>query len=143
MDFNIAGPLSPDEQSQIVRTTVENFNLYLNRWPEPWPVEGTAVEWIGEGCLLRDVTGREFIDCLGGLGIFALGHRHPKVIEAVKAQMDRLPLHSQWMLNPRRDSNQPLSIWSMIAHNYSSVILNLRTISCGRCAHGSHKHTSH
>ena len=103
MDFNMAGagPLSPEEQSQIVRTTVENFNLYLNRWPEPRPVEGTAVEWIGEGCLLRDVTGREFIDCLGGFGIFALGHRHPKVIEAVKAQMDRLALHSQWMLNPR------------------------------------------
>ena len=101
MDFNIAGPLSPEEQSQIVRTTVENFNLYLNRWPEPWPVEGTAVEWLGEGCLLRDVTGREFIDCLGGFGIFALGHRHPKVIAAVKAQMDRLALHSQWMLNPR------------------------------------------
>jgi putrescine aminotransferase len=101
MDFNIAGPLSPEEQSQIVRTTVENFNLYLNRWPEPWPVDSTAVEWIGEGCLLRDVTGREFIDCLGGFGIFALGHRHPKVIAAVKAQMDRLALHSQWMLNPR------------------------------------------
>jgi len=101
MDFNIAGPLSPEEQSQILRTTVEDFNLYLNRWPEPWPVEGTAVEWIGDGCLLRDVTGREFIDCLGGFGIFALGHRHPKVIAAVKAQMDRLALHSQWMLNPR------------------------------------------
>ena len=101
MEFNIAGPLSPEEQSQIVRTTVEDFNLYLNRWPEPRPVEGAVVEWIGDGCLLRDVAGREFIDCLGGFGIFALGHRHPKVIAAVKAQMDRLALHSQWMLNPR------------------------------------------
>ena len=101
MDFNIAGPLSPEEQAQIVRTTVEDFNLYMNRWPEPWPVEGAVVEWLGDGCLLRDVTGREFIDCLGGFGIFALGHRHPKVIAAVKAQMDRLALHSQWMLNPR------------------------------------------
>src|SRR5215510_15519385 len=101
MNFNIAGPLSPEEQAQIVRTTVEDFNLYMNRWPEPWPVEGAAVEWLGDGCLLRDVTGREFIDCLGGFGIFALGHRHPKVIAAVKAQMDRLALHSQWMLNPR------------------------------------------
>ena len=101
MDFNTAGPLSPEEQSQIVRTTVQDFNLYLNRWPEPRPVEGAVVEWIGNGCLLRDVAGREFIDCLGGFGIFALGHRHPKVIAAVKAQMDRLALHSQWMLNPR------------------------------------------
>ena len=101
MDFNKAGPLSSEEKSQIVRNTVDDFNLYLNRWPEPWPVEGAVVEWIGEGCLLRDVAGREFIDCLGGFGIFALGHRHPKVIAAVKAQMDRLALHSQWMLNPR------------------------------------------
>ncbi|MDQ6654053.1 MAG: aminotransferase class III-fold pyridoxal phosphate-dependent enzyme [Acidobacteriota bacterium] len=101
MDLNIAGPLSSEQKSQIVSETVDDFNLYLNRWPEPRPVEGAVVEWIGEGCLLRDVSGREFIDCLGGFGIFALGHRHPKVIAAVKAQMDRLALHSQWMLNPR------------------------------------------
>src|SRR5438445_1418147 len=101
MDLNIAGPLSPAEQSQLVSETVDNFNLYLNRWPEPRPVEGAVVEWIGEGCLLRDVSGREFIDCLGGFGIFALGHRHPKIINAIRQQMNRMALHSQWMLNPR------------------------------------------
>src|SRR5437870_6097433 len=89
-----------DEKAKIVRECVENFNAYLNRWPEPRVVEGAVVEWQGEGCLLRDIYGREFIDCLGGFGIFALGHRHPKVISAVKAQMDRLALHSQWMMNP-------------------------------------------
>ena len=88
------------EKAQIVRECVENFNAYLNRWPEPRVVEGAVVEWQGDGCLLRDIHGREFIDCLGGFGIFALGHRHPKVIAAVKAQMDRLALHSQWMMNP-------------------------------------------
>jgi putrescine aminotransferase len=91
---------SDDEKAQIVREGVENFNAYLNRWPEPRVVDGAVVEWQGEGCLLRDIYGREFIDCLGGFGIFALGHRHPKVIGAVKAQMDRLALHSQWMMNP-------------------------------------------
>ena len=101
MDFNVAGELTPEQQKRIVTDTVDNFNQYLNRWPEPKPVDGAVVEWFGEGCLLRDVSGREFIDCLGGFGIFALGHRHPKVIAAVKAQMDRLALHSQWMLNPR------------------------------------------
>ena len=101
MDFNFEGKLTPEQQKRIVADTVDDFNQYLNRWPEPKPVEGAVVEWFGEGCLLRDVSGREFIDCLGGFGIFALGHRHPKVIAAVKAQMDRLALHSQWMLNPR------------------------------------------
>ena len=93
--------LSDLEKREIVRETVDDFNAYLNRWPDPRPVAGAVVEWFGEGCLLRDVGGREFIDCLGGFGIFALGHRHPKVIAAIKQQMDRLALHSQWMLNPR------------------------------------------
>jgi putrescine aminotransferase len=101
MDFNFEAELTPDQQTRIVAETVDNFNQYLNRWPEPKPIDSAVVEWSGEGCLLRDVSGREFIDCLGGFGIFALGHRHPKVIAAVKAQMDRLALHSQWMLNPR------------------------------------------
>jgi len=91
---------SEDEKAQILRECVENFNAYLNRWPDPRVVEGAVVEWQGEGCMLRDLHGREFIDCLGGFGIFALGHRHPHVIGAVKAQMDRLALHSQWMMNP-------------------------------------------
>ena len=100
MKLSIDYEPSPDEKAEIVRECVENFNAYLNRWPEPRVVEGAVAEWQGEGCLLRDIYGREFIDCLGGFGIFALGHRHPKVVGAVKAQMDRLALHSQWMMNP-------------------------------------------
>src|SRR5260370_1614010 len=101
MDFNFAGRLTPEQQARIIDATVSSFNEYLHRWPEPKPVDGAVVEWFGEGCLLHDVSGRELSDCLGGFGIFALGHRHPKVVAAVKAQMDRLALHSQWMLNPR------------------------------------------
>ncbi len=101
MDFNFDGPLTAAQQKELVSETVASFNDFLNRWPEPKPVDGAVVEWTGKGCLMRDVSGREFIDCLGGFGIFALGHRHPRIIAAVKAQMDRLALHSQWMLNPR------------------------------------------
>ena len=100
MKIGINSPLSDEEKMRLTRECVENFNLYLNRWPEPRTVETAAVEWEGEGCFVRDVNGREFIDCLGGFGIFALGHRHPKVVSAIKAQLDRLALHSQWMLNP-------------------------------------------
>jgi len=100
MKIGIDSPLSSEERAQIVAECVENFNLYLNRWPEPRAPEGAIVEWEGEGCFVRDVWGREFLDCLGGFGIFALGHRHPKVIQAIKAQLERLALHSQWMLNP-------------------------------------------
>ena len=100
MNFDSTNDLTPEQQDQLVAETVNDFNQYLNRWPEAKPFDA-VVEWSGEGCLIRDVRGREFIDCLGGFGIFALGHRHPKVIAAIRAQLDRLALHSQWMLNPR------------------------------------------
>jgi len=100
VNFDDIDHLTPQQQDQLVTETVNDFNQYLNRWPEAKSVD-SVVEWSGEGCLIRDVRGREFIDCLGGFGIFALGHRHPKVIAAIRAQLDRLALHSQWMLNPR------------------------------------------
>jgi len=53
---------------------------------------GFGVEMYGEGCYIYDHEGRQFLDCLGGYGSFALGHRHPKVVEAAKQQLDRLPL---------------------------------------------------
>jgi 4-aminobutyrate aminotransferase-like enzyme len=46
--------------------------------------------------------GREYIDCLGGFGIFNVGHRHPKVMAAVRAQLERQALHSQDLLDPLR-----------------------------------------
>lgn len=53
---------------------------------------GFGVEMYGEGCYIFDHEGRKFLDCLGGYGSFALGHRHPKVVAAAKDQLDRLPL---------------------------------------------------
>jgi putrescine aminotransferase len=53
---------------------------------------GFGVEMRGEGCYIYDHEGRRFLDCLGGFGTFALGHRHPKVIEAVRRQLDTLTL---------------------------------------------------
>jgi 4-aminobutyrate aminotransferase/(S)-3-amino-2-methylpropionate transaminase len=42
-----------------------------------------------EGARLRDVDGREYIDFAGGLGVLAVGHRHPAVLDAMTAQMAR------------------------------------------------------
>ena len=41
----IGSELTPAERAEIVRECVENFNLYLNRWPEPRALEGAVVEW--------------------------------------------------------------------------------------------------
>lgn len=59
-----------------------------------------AVEFRDEGVYTFDNHGKKYLDCLGGYGIFNVGHRHPKVINAVKAQLDQVCLHSQDLLNP-------------------------------------------
>ena len=61
MDFTFEDDLSSEQADQLVRETVENFNSYLNRWTDPRTVEGVVVEWFGEGCILRDVSGRETV----------------------------------------------------------------------------------
>ncbi|AMA74351.1 MULTISPECIES: putrescine aminotransferase [Aneurinibacillus] len=62
-----------------------------------------SVEWkdSGPNCFI-DVNGKEYIDCLGGFGIYNVGHRHPKVVKAVKDQLDKQALHSQDLLDPLR-----------------------------------------
>jgi len=44
----------------------------------------------GKGAFLFDESGKDYIDASGGAAVSALGHRHPKVIAAVKAQLDSL-----------------------------------------------------
>ncbi|MDO1871228.1 aminotransferase class III-fold pyridoxal phosphate-dependent enzyme, partial [Escherichia coli] len=46
--------------------------------------------------------GQGFIDCLGGFGIFNVGHRNPVVASAVQNQLGKQPLHSQELLDPLR-----------------------------------------
>ncbi len=41
-----------------------------------------------EGCKLFDINGKEYIDLIGGISVCSVGHRHPKVIDAIKKQLD-------------------------------------------------------
>lgn len=41
-----------------------------------------------EGAELWDVEGKRYIDFIGGIGVLNVGHRHPKVVAAIKKQVD-------------------------------------------------------
>lgn len=41
-----------------------------------------------EGCELTDVSGKKYIDLIGGISVANIGHRHPKVIRAIQKQLD-------------------------------------------------------
>jgi hypothetical protein len=64
-----------------------------------------ALEWRDGkpgGVTLIDSRGVEYIDCLGGFGIFNCGRSHPVIVAAVEAQLRKQSLHSQELLDPLR-----------------------------------------
>ncbi len=75
------------------------YDLYM-RYVNPGLAQlmkfaGFGVESHAEGMYIYDDSGQAFLDFLGGYGVFALGHRHPVVVEAVHRQLDRIPLSSK------------------------------------------------
>ncbi|NDB51943.1 MAG: aspartate aminotransferase family protein [Nitrosopumilaceae archaeon] len=59
---------------------------YLGNMYQRFPV---TIE-RGEGAKLYDVNGREYLDCMGGYGVALVGHRNPRVVAALKAQLDKI-----------------------------------------------------
>jgi putrescine aminotransferase len=100
--------LSTEEKQAFIAETVESYEKYYNRGFIGYRKSVTeagqfaALEWSGKGSTLRDLLGREYIDCLGGFGIFSAGVNHPKIVKAVTDQMQRMALNSQELLEPWR-----------------------------------------
>ncbi len=40
--------------------------------------------------MLWDISGKEYIDCMGAYGVALIGHSHPRVVQAIKDQAERL-----------------------------------------------------
>ncbi len=63
----------------------------------------------GKGALLWDINGKEYVDCSSSYGVAALGHCHPKIVAAVKAQAEQLiTLHGCYYNDKRAEFTQKL-----------------------------------
>ncbi len=100
--------LTLDESHALITETVQNYAEYYNRGFISYRKSVTeagqyaALEWSGQGSILKDILGREYIDCLGGYGIFSAGINHPRIVAAVSTQLPRMALNSQELLEPWR-----------------------------------------
>lgn len=57
-----------------------------------------------EGCCLWDADGKEYLDLIAGISVCNVGHRHPKVVEAIKAQVDQymhLLVYGEFVQSPQ------------------------------------------
>lgn len=85
----------------FVEETISKYEKYINpsqarlfRFMGLASVEGSA-----EGWTITDSEGKQFIDCLGGYGMFALGHRNPAVVKAVEDALHIMPMCGKVLFN--------------------------------------------
>lgn len=98
--------LTDEEKKTMTEETVEYFDKYVSpgwlKYRKSVSTNGAALEWKDYGAYCTDLDGNEFIDCLGGFGIYTCGHRNEEIIETVIAQLKHQALHSQELLDPLR-----------------------------------------
>jgi len=101
-----ADQLTDEQKKAIHDDSIKNFNENVNpgwlEYRKSVSTDAAFVEWEDEGDVFRDLNGVEFIDCLGGFGIFACGHGNPEIRKTVQAQLERYSLHSQELVDPLR-----------------------------------------
>jgi ornithine--oxo-acid transaminase len=76
-----------DFLSEVERYSANNYH------PLPLVLER------GEGAWVWDVEGKKYLDCLAAYSAVNQGHRHPAIIAAAKAQLDRITLTSRAVHN--------------------------------------------
>ncbi|GAA1417997.1 ornithine--oxo-acid transaminase [Catellatospora coxensis] len=80
---SIVDSRTPSAVDAAERYTAHNYH--------PLPVVITEAD----GCWVTDVDGRRYLDFLSGYSALNFGHRHPALIAAAHAQLDRLTLTSR------------------------------------------------
>jgi putrescine aminotransferase len=98
--------LTDVEKKEVTMETIHYFDKYVSpgwlKYRKSVSTDAAVVEWKDYGSCCSGLYGEEFIDCLGGFGIYTCGHRNEEIINTVKAQLDHQALHSQELLDPLR-----------------------------------------
>ena len=105
-----------------VEETISKYEKYINpAQAKLFRFMGLAsVERYAEGWTITDSEGKQFIDCLGGYGMFALGHRNPDVVAAVEAELHKMPMSGKVLFNrPMADLAEKLALITPGALQYS------------------------
>jgi len=61
-----------------------------------WMMDDPIIIASGEGAILRDTNGREYVDANSSIWTNLHGHRHPRITQAIKDQLDHIA-HSSFL----------------------------------------------
>lgn len=77
----------------------------------------------GLGSHVWDINNKEYIDCMGGYGVALVGHRNPRVVKALQAQLEKIiTVHSSLYNKTREEFLENLI--RIAPKNLSQVYLN-------------------
>lgn len=100
------GHFDSETIKKITNDTLEGFDNYVSpgwlKYRKSVSTDVAVLEWHDEGSIDYGLNGEEFIDFLGGFGIYTFGHRNKEILETVQAQLKHQALHSQELLDPLR-----------------------------------------
>jgi len=91
---------------------MEQRSLFLNHLAQTSDFPLMLEIERAEGCKLYDVDGKEYIDLISGISVSNVGHRHPKVVEAIKDQVDKymyLMVYGEYIQSPQVELAKLLS----------------------------------
>jgi len=77
----------------------------------------------GLGAHVWDIDGKEYIDCMGGYGVALVGHRNDRVVNAIKAQLEKIITVHSSLYNKTREGFLEKLI-GIAPKNLSQVHLN-------------------
>jgi acetylornithine/succinyldiaminopimelate/putrescine aminotransferase len=81
-----------------------NRQLFLNNLAQTSDFPLALEIEKAEGIYLIDKNGKKYIDFISGIGVSNVGHRHPKVVEAIKNQVDKylhLMVYGEYIQSPQ------------------------------------------
>ena len=106
LGYITAVELTDQQKKDMTGECIDNYNNYINpgwlKYRKSVSTNEAFIEWEDHDSYFTDIYGTEFIDCLGGFGIYTFGHRNPEIVKYVEAQLHRQALHSQELLDPLR-----------------------------------------
>lgn len=103
---------------------LSNRQLFLSHLAQtsdaPLMLEITSAE----GIYMFDSVGKKYIDLISGIGVSNVGHRHPKVVEAIKEQVDQhlhVMVYGEFVQSPQVKLAQAIS--NTLSQKMDSVYL--------------------
>jgi len=92
--------IAEDAKQSLYDETYENYRDYVNPpLARVMKLSGSPLEVSAHGTTIVDHNGKSYLDFAGGYGVFTIGHSHPRVVEAVRRQLDEMSLSGKTMFN--------------------------------------------